>query len=45
MKKTASSNMPLPIYDIPGMTSEKTIFGEAFALTALATLNTTGVLG
>jgi hypothetical protein len=45
MKKTASSNMPLFIYDIPGMTSEKNIFREALALTVLAALNTTGVLG
>jgi hypothetical protein len=45
MKKTASSNMPLFIYDIPGMTSEKTIFREALALTALAALSTTDLLG
>jgi hypothetical protein len=32
MKKTASSNTPLFIYDIPGMTSETTIFREALAL-------------
>jgi hypothetical protein len=44
MKKTASYSIPLFIYDIPGMTSGKTIFREALALTALAALNTTGVL-
>jgi hypothetical protein len=45
MKKTASSNMPLFIYDISGTTSEKAIFRETLALTALAALNTTGLLG
>jgi len=42
IKKTASCNIPLFIYNIPGLTSEKTICREALALTAL---NTTGVLG
>jgi hypothetical protein len=37
--------MPLFICNIPGMTSEKTIFWEALGLTALVALNTTGVLG
>jgi len=32
MRKTASSNTPLFIYDITGMTSETTIFREALAL-------------
>jgi hypothetical protein len=44
MKGTASSNMPLLIYDIPG-TSEKTIFREALAPTALTDLSSTGVIG
>ena len=37
--------MTLFIYDIPGVTSGKTIFREALALAALAALNTTGLLG
>jgi hypothetical protein len=32
MKKTAASNMPLFIYDIPAMKSETATFREAFAL-------------